>query len=103
MAASWSLWKNVREPRQQKTFAPLSTAWRWKTKPSEECRRKLRKKRDAFSSEREKGDDNRGNQGRQYAPLPGGARRPHSKSRNEGGTKRVGAGEHTPSEGMGCR
>ena len=41
-----NLQKSVREPRLLKTSAPLSTAWRWKTKPLEECRRKSRKKRD---------------------------------------------------------
>jgi hypothetical protein len=41
-----NLRKSVREPKLLKTSAPLSTAWRWKTKPLEECRRKSRKKRD---------------------------------------------------------
>ena len=41
-----NLQKSVREPKLLKTSAPLSTAWRWKTKPLEECRRRSRKKRD---------------------------------------------------------
>src|SRR5882672_9082352 len=44
--ASRNLRRSAREPKLLKTSAPLSTAWRWRTKPLEECQRKSRKKRD---------------------------------------------------------
>lgn len=35
-----NLRKSAREPKLRKASAPLSTVWRWKIKPLEECRRK---------------------------------------------------------------